>query len=57
MRGVSSIVDDSGAMHERPGGGTDVAIGCVNQWGPSLYVDTDAGSSDSVWARASCQCK
>lgn len=26
---MSSIVDDSGAMRGRPGGGTDVAIGCV----------------------------
>lgn len=51
---MSSIVDDSGAVHGRAGGDTDLAIGCVNQWGPSLYVDAYSGSFDLVWARASC---
>ena len=56
MRGASSTVDDSGAVHGRPGGDTVLAIGlgCVNQWGPCMYVDAYSGSFDLVWARASC---
>ena len=59
MRGASSTVDDSGAVHGRPGGDTVLAIGlgCVNQWGPCMYVDAYSGSFDLVWARASCSCK